>query len=46
LAWKFKENEEIKDYSMMTNAGISGGLMKKEDPNQITTVFIEVEIFE
>jgi predicted enzyme related to lactoylglutathione lyase len=41
--WQFKEHEQIKDYWMITNAGISGGIMKKENPRQITTMFVEVE---
>jgi predicted enzyme related to lactoylglutathione lyase len=28
---------------MIKNAGISGGLMHKENPEQISTMFIEVE---
>lgn len=31
---------------MIKNAGISGGLMQKENPEQISTIFIEVESIE
>ena len=43
--WQF-EKGQTQGYWMIKNAGISGGLMQKENPEQISTIFIEVESIE
>jgi predicted enzyme related to lactoylglutathione lyase len=42
FGWHF-EKGQTQGYWMIKNAGISGGLMHKENPEQISTMFIEVE---
>lgn len=45
FGWQF-EKGETKDYWMIKNAGISGGLAPKEDPEQMPTMFVSVESIE
>jgi predicted enzyme related to lactoylglutathione lyase len=45
FGWQF-EKDQTQGYWMIKNAGISGGLMQKENPKQLSTMFIEVESIE
>ena len=45
FGWQFEQGE-TKGYWMIKNAGISGALMQKENPQQISTIFTEVESIE
>jgi predicted enzyme related to lactoylglutathione lyase len=45
FGWQFAKGQ-TQAYWMIKNAGISGGLMQKENPEQISTIFIEVESIE
>ena len=45
FAWQF-EKGETQGYYMIKNAGISGALMQKENPQQISTQFVTVESIE
>jgi uncharacterized protein len=45
FGWQFAKGQ-TQAYWMIKNAGISGGLMQKENPEQISTMFIEVESIE
>lgn len=45
FGWQF-ERGQTKDYWMINNAGISGGLAKKENPEQMRTMFVSVESIE
>jgi hypothetical protein len=45
FGWQF-EKGQTRDYWMIKNAGISGGLAPKENPEQMPTMFIEVESIE
>ena len=45
FAWQF-EKGETQGYYMIKNAGISGALMQKENPEQISTQFVTVESIE
>jgi predicted enzyme related to lactoylglutathione lyase len=40
--WQF-EKGQTQDYWMIKNAGISGGLAPKENPEQMPTMFVTVE---
>jgi predicted enzyme related to lactoylglutathione lyase len=42
FAWQFEEGE-TRNYMMIKNAGISGGLAPKQDPEQMPTFFVNVE---
>jgi hypothetical protein len=42
FGWQF-EKGQTKDYWMIQNAGISGGLAPKENPEQMPTMFVTVE---
>ncbi len=42
FGWRF-EKGQTEDYWMIKNAGISGGLAPRENPEQMPTMFIEVE---
>lgn len=43
--WDFEEGQ-TQDYHMIKNAGISGALMHKENPQQVSTQFVNVESLE
>ena len=45
FGWQF-EKGQTRDYWMIKNAGISGALMQKENPQQISTQFVTVESIE
>src|SRR5689334_4138603 len=45
FGWQF-ERGQVKDYWMINNAGISGGIAKKENPEQMSTMFVNVESIE
>ena len=45
FGWQF-EKGETQGYWMVKNAGISGALMQKENPQQISTQFVTVESIE
>jgi uncharacterized protein len=45
FGWKF-EKGQIQGYYMIKNAGISGALMQKENPQQVSTQFVKVESLE
>jgi predicted enzyme related to lactoylglutathione lyase len=45
FGWQFEQGE-TKGYWMIKNAGISGALMQKENPQQVSTIFTEVESIE
>ena len=45
FAWQF-EHGETPNYMMVKNAGISGGLAPKQDPEQMPTFFVNVESIE
>ena len=45
FGWQF-ERGQVQDYWMINNAGISGGLAKKENPEQMPTMFVSVESIE
>jgi predicted enzyme related to lactoylglutathione lyase len=45
FGWRF-EKDQTQGYWMIKNAGISSGLMQKENPKQLSTMFIEVESIE
>ncbi len=40
--WQF-ERGQTSDYWMIKNAGISGGLAQRENPEQMPTIFVAVE---
>ena len=42
FGWKF-EKGQTRDYWMIKNAGISGGLAPRENPEQMPTMFVAVE---
>ncbi len=42
FGWQF-EKGETSDYWMIKNAGISGGLAPRENPEQMPTMFVSVE---
>jgi uncharacterized protein len=42
FGWQF-EKGQTKDYWMIKNAGISGALAPKENPEQMPTMFVTVE---
>ena len=42
FGWQF-EKGQTEDYWMIKNAGISGGLAPKENPEQMPTMFVTVE---
>jgi predicted enzyme related to lactoylglutathione lyase len=42
FGWQF-EKAETEDYWMIKNAGISGGLAPRENPEQMPTTFVTVE---
>ena len=42
LGWEF-EKGQTQGYYMVKNAGISGALMQKESPQQVSTQFVNVE---
>jgi uncharacterized protein len=41
FGWQFEKGD--REYWMIKNAGISGGLAPRENTNQIPTMFVEVE---
>jgi uncharacterized protein len=45
FGWNFEKGEK-QGYYMIKNAGISGALMQKENPQQISTQFVNVESVE
>jgi predicted enzyme related to lactoylglutathione lyase len=45
FGWQF-EKGQTRDYWMIKNAGISGGLAPKENPEQMPTMFVTVESIE
>jgi predicted enzyme related to lactoylglutathione lyase len=45
FGWRF-EKGETQGYYMIKNAGISGALMQKENPHQVSTQFVNVESLE
>ena len=45
FGWQF-EKGETQGYYMVKNAGISGALTQKENPQQVTTQFVNVEKIE
>jgi uncharacterized protein len=45
FGWQF-EKGQTQGYWIIKNAGISGGLMQKDNPEQISSMFIEVESIE
>jgi predicted enzyme related to lactoylglutathione lyase len=45
IGWQF-EKGQTQGYWIIKNAGISGGLMQKDNPEQISSMFIEVESIE
>jgi len=45
FGWEF-EKAETQGYYMVKNAGISGALMQKESPQQVSTQFVNVESIE
>ena len=45
FGWEF-EKGEIQGYYMVKNAWISGALMQKESPQQVSTQFVNVESIE
>ena len=45
FGWQF-ERGETQGYYMIKNAGISGALAQKENPQQISTQFVTVESIE
>jgi predicted enzyme related to lactoylglutathione lyase len=45
FAWQF-EKGETQGYYMIRNAGISGAVMQKENPQQISTQFVTVKSIE
>jgi uncharacterized protein len=45
FGWEF-EKAETQGYYMIKNAGISGALMQKENPQQASTQFVNVESVE
>jgi predicted enzyme related to lactoylglutathione lyase len=42
FGWNFEKGEK-QGYYMIKNAGISGALMQKENPQQISTQFVNIE---
>jgi predicted enzyme related to lactoylglutathione lyase len=42
FGWQF-EKGQTEDYWMIKNAGISGGLTPRENPEQMPTIFVAVE---
>lgn len=42
FGWQF-EKGQTRDYWMIKNAGISGGLTPRENPEQMPTMFVAVE---
>jgi predicted enzyme related to lactoylglutathione lyase len=42
IGWQF-EKGETGNYWMIKNAGISGGLAPRENPEQMPTIFVAVE---
>jgi predicted enzyme related to lactoylglutathione lyase len=42
FGWQF-EKGQTEDYWMIKNAGISGGMAPKENPEQMPTMFVTVE---
>lgn len=45
FGWQF-EKGETQGYYMIKNAGISGALAQKENPQQVSTQFVKVESIE
>ncbi len=45
FGWQF-EKGQTQGYWIIKNAGISGGLMQKDNPEQISSMFIEIESIE
>jgi predicted enzyme related to lactoylglutathione lyase len=45
FGWQF-EKGETQGYYMIKNAGISGALTQKENPQQVSTQFVNVESIE
>jgi len=45
FGWQFEQGEN-KDYWMIKNAGLSGGLAPKQSPEQMPTMFVNVESIE
>jgi hypothetical protein len=45
FGWEF-EKGQTQGYYMIKNAGISGALAQKENPQQVTTQFVKVESIE
>ena len=45
FGWQFEKGQS-QGYWMIKNAGISGGLMQKQNPKRFSTMFIEVESIE
>ena len=45
FGWEF-EKGQTQRYYMIKNAGISGALMQKENPQQVSTQFVNVESLE
>ena len=45
FGWEF-EKGQTQGYYMIKNAGISGALMQKENPQQVSTQFVKVESLE
>jgi len=45
FGWQFEEGQ-TQGYWMVKNAGISGALMQKENPQQLSTQFVTVESIE
>jgi predicted enzyme related to lactoylglutathione lyase len=45
FGWQF-EKGETQGYYMIINAGISGALVQKENPQQVSTQFVNVESLE
>jgi predicted enzyme related to lactoylglutathione lyase len=45
FGWQFEKGEK-QGYWMVNNAGISGAVMQKENPQQISTQFVTVESIE
>jgi uncharacterized protein len=45
FGWEF-EKGQTQDYYMIKNAGISGALMQKENLQQVSTQFVNVESLE
>jgi predicted enzyme related to lactoylglutathione lyase len=42
FGWQFEEGE-TKEYWLVKNAGLSGGLAPKESPEQMPTIFVTIE---